>query len=207
MNRAIPFPQYQPWATKVLVNPFLEDPDFAEHWVALMGTIFFGGEWGYWSAFPSREDGVQAVREFMIIALPHELAHHVRYQVRGRDFEPWVEERIAMDVEYAVLLDLVARGVVPASWKERYARMHEALLREVPPEVFAALPAGEAGQNAAFRDARDRMWASLEAGAPDQQAIYVFGGMYERYRVELSRQTNPPTLDAVVAKWLAPEAR
>jgi hypothetical protein len=194
--------------THILVGPFLDRAAIARHLDAVVAAAFGPRASYFWREFPDRNAAIDAFREWNLIASGHELFHHARaLQTLALDGWQWLdEERIAIDLEHALLVELVRVGDVPAAWLDRWAALPRALLAACDPEVSGA-PIAEAETKVEFPSWRkDALadFAAVASGRPAtrRDATQRWIITLARHRLALAKSTPQPRLADLAATRL-----
>jgi hypothetical protein len=166
----------------------------------------------FYATVGSRREAVQAFRELGVLAIAHELFHHVRLaDVTAGPIEIYPEEDAAMQLEYAFLGELIAERIADDAWRDRYARLQRAFVAACPPAVVAALPASAADRHALFDAIADDSFAALTAitaGRPNPAPTPLLQrtALYALRRLELAA-APPRRLSDVAGELLATAPR
>lgn len=158
------------WPTVVggtlITRRSLTDPSHARQHMAEIGRVFLGApfELKDWSD----EDFWEAYQAFYVASLGRELGHVCSRANRSPGYDdPFVDDVRARSVEWPLLNRLAEQNRIPDRWLELYPRFLEALVKEIPPEVTASIPADSQAFAEIYRQGAAAMQDDPSSGSPE----------------------------------------
>lgn len=168
-----------------------------------VSRLFYGGRLGNWRQhFASPAAATRALQGFMLATLGHEIAHVLAASrgVNAYTTDPWREETRAIHFEWAVLRELVQRGLVPPETLADAAAFDRMLLAGAPQAIVGHLPTSEAERRARFNAAYP--FAATGDVVGHEAEVDLVLALYSQVRLEL--YAAPPESWDTLLPMLAP---
>lgn len=140
----VPLPFYRTADRTLFIPPFTDGAARMRERLARMSATRFAGALTFIDEFESDKAAYDAFRAFMVVAVAHELSHHVQFLRKGAaaptPADAYDTESDAIEFEQAFLAAEIAAQRAPDEWRAHYRQGVIALRDAIPRFAIEALP-------------------------------------------------------------------